>query len=155
MGTKHNSSSTPAYMALEYIYHGKVTPNIDIYGFGIVFLEILSGEHPIMMKGTKFFLDETIGPLLEFNNPIEELNGWMDPSLHEVYAIDQAMALDKLAKSRVEENPLIKPTIDHVLKIRLKNRSVRILLNLASDRRAHHSIPTVLTTLKSELVCRS
>lgn len=117
MGTKHNSSGTPGYMAPEYISHGQVTTKIDIYAFGVVLLEILSGQPPITMKRTQVLLAETIAPLLEASNPTEELKGWMDPSLHEVYAIDQALALAKLAKSCVEENPLARPTMHEIAQI--------------------------------------
>jgi serine/threonine protein kinase len=88
MGTKHKISRTPGYMAPEYPSHGLVTTKTDVYAFGIVLLEILSGQTLIIMKGTKVLLAETIGPLSEASNPTEELKGWMDPSLHQVYSID-------------------------------------------------------------------
>jgi len=117
MGTQHKISGTPGYMAPEYISHGLVTTKTDIYAFGIVLLEILSGLPPIMMKGAKVLLAETIGPLLEASNPTEELKGWMDPSLHEVYSIDQAAALVKLAKSCVEQEPFLRPTMNEITQI--------------------------------------
>jgi len=38
---------TPAYMAPEQLAGGVVTPRADVYAFGIVFSEMLTGQHPL------------------------------------------------------------------------------------------------------------
>ena len=38
---------TPAYMAPEQLAGGSVTPSTDIYSFGLVFEEMLTGRHPL------------------------------------------------------------------------------------------------------------
>jgi hypothetical protein len=38
---------TPAYMAPEQLLGGPVTPRADVYSFGIVFEEMLTGRHPL------------------------------------------------------------------------------------------------------------
>lgn len=35
------------YLAPEYFMYGKVTEKIDVYAFGVVLLELLSGKKPI------------------------------------------------------------------------------------------------------------
>jgi hypothetical protein len=42
---------TPAYMAPEQLVGGVVTPRVDVYAFGIVFSEMLTGVHPLMGTG--------------------------------------------------------------------------------------------------------
>jgi serine/threonine protein kinase len=40
-------------LAPEYFSHGKVNEKIDVYAFGVVLLEIISGRKPIITGCTK------------------------------------------------------------------------------------------------------
>eukprot|EP01018_Ginkgo_biloba_P031978 Gb_09695 [translate_table: standard] len=114
--TRH-ISGTHGYLAPEYLAHGLVTPKIDVFAYGVLLLEILSGQPPLLKgstKGTKVLLAETIGPLLEAESPVEELKSWIDPALHEAYSVDQALTLAKLAKSCVEQDSSLRPTTDDI-----------------------------------------
>jgi serine/threonine protein kinase len=41
------------YLAPEYFSYGKVNEKIDVYAFGVVLLEIISGRRPITPGGPK------------------------------------------------------------------------------------------------------
>lgn len=44
---------TFGYIAPEYFMHGKVSDKIDVYSYGVVLLELLSGRRPVNLKAQK------------------------------------------------------------------------------------------------------
>ncbi|KAJ0228664.1 Protein kinase domain-containing protein, partial [Hirschfeldia incana] len=72
-------AGTFGYLAPEYFMHGKVTDKIDVYAFGVVLLELISGRKPICVDQSKG--QES---LVMWANPILESGKFaqlLDPSL--------------------------------------------------------------------------
>ncbi|GAV64292.1 Pkinase domain-containing protein, partial [Cephalotus follicularis] len=101
------------YLAPEYIHQGVITPSIDIFAFGVVALEVLSGKTPITRPNKKgesnIWLSEIIKTILQSENA-DELREWMDSAISENYSFDAAVTLANLARACVEEDPLLRPT---------------------------------------------
>ncbi|XP_043713600.1 receptor-like serine/threonine-protein kinase ALE2 isoform X2 [Telopea speciosissima] len=70
---------TFGYHAPEYFMYGKVSDKIDVYSYGVVLLELISGRKPIITESPKGkeSLVMWAKPLLESG----DLNGLLDPNL--------------------------------------------------------------------------
>lgn len=101
------------YLAPEYVHQGVVSPSIDIFAYGVVLLEVLSGQTPITKPNEKeegsVWLSEKIKSILQ-SEDADELREWMDRSLAENYSFDAAVTLANLARACVEEDPSLRPS---------------------------------------------
>lgn len=109
---------TKGYMAPEYLAQGLVTPKLDVFSFGVVMLELLSGK-PAAFPGDgdlhkEVMLWTTIGVLVEGSNPKEKLKGFMDPALKDGYPLDMAFAMAGLARTCVDEDLNRRPSINEI-----------------------------------------
>ncbi|XAR64307.1 Non-specific serine/threonine protein kinase [Bertholletia excelsa] len=109
------------YMAPEYVENDVVTPKLDVYAFGVVILELLSGREAAC-SGRKRngqaeedeLLTETVSEVLGGDNVREKLGGFMDPSLGKEYPLDLAYSLAELARSCVAHDLNSRPTMAEV-----------------------------------------
>ncbi|KAL1540671.1 protein LYK5-like [Salvia divinorum] len=96
------------YMAPEYIETGLLTPKLDVFAFGVIMLELLSGREAAAGK-----LHETIDGVLSGDNVRDKLQGFMDPNLD--YPLELAYSKAQLACSCVAHNVDVRPPISEVL----------------------------------------
>ncbi|KAJ8565526.1 hypothetical protein K7X08_008102 [Anisodus acutangulus] len=103
-------AGTFGYLAPEYVMHGKITENIDVYAFGVVLLELLSGKKPIdngNAKGQESLV-MWAKQVLKGGNMRELL----DPSLIDAYDHDQFETMVLAASLCIRRAPGIRPQID-------------------------------------------
>ncbi|CAB4308315.1 unnamed protein product [Prunus armeniaca] len=108
-------AGTFGYLAPEYFMHGKVSDKIDVYAFGVVVLELLSGRKPIYSKDTKGqeSLVMWAKPILKSGNVAQLL----DPSLSSDYDQDQIERMVLAANLCIRHTPKLRPPINLVLKL--------------------------------------
>ncbi|KAL2610073.1 hypothetical protein R1flu_028646 [Riccia fluitans] len=111
-------NGTRGYMAPEYISKGAVTTKTDVFAFGMILLELLSGQEPITFRPDpasgsnvmkRLTLCEVIQAIFNDKEPKARLREWMDPLLRDSYPLDYAVKTAHLAKSCVETNPEERP----------------------------------------------
>ncbi|KAL4287281.1 hypothetical protein AHAS_Ahas19G0170500 [Arachis hypogaea] len=100
---------TFGYFAPEYCMHGIVDEKTDIFSFGVLLLEIISGRPALddMQKSLVLWAK----PLLEDKN-IEAL---VDPSLDDDYDKDQVGHVVFTASKCVDQSPILRPCMSEVV----------------------------------------
>nr|KYP37555.1 Protein STRUBBELIG-RECEPTOR FAMILY 7 [Cajanus cajan] len=105
-------------VAPEYLLHGSVSEKVDIFAFGVVLLELISGRDNFDGKTMKDSLGFLLGEASE-GSCFEGLRSFMDPNLKD-YPLSEALCLSFLAKDCVADDPLIRPTMDDIMKVLAK-----------------------------------
>lgn len=113
--TCNDVAGTFGYLAPEYFMHGKVSDKIDVYAFGVVLLELLSGRKPINNDNPKGqeSLVMWAKPLLK-NGKVSQL---LDLSLGSGYNNEQIERMVLAATLCISRSPRLRPQINIVLKL--------------------------------------
>ncbi|KAF8092645.1 hypothetical protein N665_0407s0024 [Sinapis alba] len=107
-------AGTFGYLAPEYFMYGKVNDKIDVYAFGVVLLELLSGRKPISSgcpKGQESLV-MWAKPILE-DGKYSQL---LDPSLRDNNG-DQMQRMVLAATLCIRRSPQARPKMSSVLKL--------------------------------------
>ncbi|KAH6813857.1 kinase with adenine nucleotide alpha hydrolases-like domain-containing protein [Perilla frutescens var. frutescens] len=108
-------AGTFGYLAPEYFMHGKLNEKIDVYAFGVVLLELLSGRKPIdngLPKGQESLVMWAKQVLKE-----GKISDLQDPNLADAYDNNQFENVVLAAALCMRHAPLSRPNISLVLKL--------------------------------------
>ncbi|CAN4119298.1 unnamed protein product [Withania somnifera] len=108
--------SLGGWIAPEHLVHGSVSEKVDIFSFGVVLLELLSGKEDVdgnFLRDTITFL----GGGANEGGCFEQLKNFIDPCLMEDYPLAEALCLAVLAKACIEDDPLHRPSMDDIIKV--------------------------------------
>lgn len=114
---------THGYMPPEYIENGLVSPKMDVFAFGVVILELLSGREVTGGGEEKKLLSVTVSEVLEGENDREKFRGFMDPTLRDEYPLDLAYSMAEIAKRCVASDLNSRPNISEVFMVLSKIQS--------------------------------
>ncbi|GMY11561.1 lysM domain receptor-like kinase 3 [Fagus crenata] len=122
---KDKDSEIQGYMPPEFQGSGVATQKCDVYAFGVVILELLSGEEPLKYKHDKATGDvvrtsviETAAAVIEEGDdhfgPEMRLRHWVDRRLNDSFPVDVAKNLIRLALDCVHVEPDKRPNMTSV-----------------------------------------
>ncbi|KAL8227733.1 hypothetical protein R6Q57_015317 [Mikania cordata] len=129
-GNTHISTrvaGTIGYMAPEYAMRGYLTAKADVYSFGIVALEIVSGK-----SNTNYRPKEDCVYLLDWAYVLQErgcLLELVDPDLGSEYSSEEAMTILNVALLCTNASPTLRPTMSQALNMLEGRTNVQDLLS--------------------------
>lgn len=114
-------TGTHGYMAPEYVAAGVISPKLDVFAFGVILLEILSGKEPVSFQanvgGTlmkKTLLTDVIMSIFAEQDPKHRLRAFIDPLLRDLFPLDCAIKAAQLARCCVDPSPELRPDMSKV-----------------------------------------
>ena len=110
-----NVKGTLGYLAPEYAMWGKASESCDVYSFGILLLELISGKKPIekLSHGVKRSILAWAIPLVE-DGMVEEL---VDPKLNGRYDKEELVRVAEVARVCAQKDPENRPTMLEVVNL--------------------------------------
>ncbi|XP_077238622.1 protein kinase superfamily protein [Tasmannia lanceolata] len=107
---------TYGYAAPEYVMTGHLTARSDVYGFGVVLLEMLIGRRAMdkSRPSREHNLVEWARPLLSNNRKLLKI---LDPRMEGQYTVKAAQKVANLAYQCLSQNPKGRPTMSQVVEI--------------------------------------
>ncbi|GLJ53251.1 hypothetical protein SUGI_1134910 [Cryptomeria japonica] len=116
---------TFGYLAPEYLRDGQATSKSDVYAFGVVLFELISGKEPIAKnKGLlptaperRSLISIMLSALRSSPNSTQmnSLKECIDCNLMDLYPYDCVYKMAILAKQCVEEDPILRPDMKQVV----------------------------------------
>ncbi|KAG7992342.1 hypothetical protein I3843_02G123500 [Carya illinoinensis] len=117
--------SAYGYLAPEYLSNGLATTKSDVYAFGVVLFEIISGKEAIirteglMMKNPERRSLASVMLAVLRNSPdsmsMSSLKDYIDPNMMDLYPHDCVFKMAVLAKHCVDEDPILRPDMKQVV----------------------------------------
>ncbi|XP_010941737.1 receptor-like cytosolic serine/threonine-protein kinase RBK2 isoform X2 [Elaeis guineensis] len=123
--TVSNLEGTFGYLAPEYCTHGIVDEKTDVYAFGVLLLELITGRSAV--NSSQQSLVMWAKPLLE-KDDIKEL---VDPSLNDSYDIKQVRCVAQTAYMCIQHSSVLRPRMTQVLDLlkgkEMQSESMKVL----------------------------
>ncbi|GMN29717.1 hypothetical protein TIFTF001_002533 [Ficus carica] len=129
--TKH-IVGTIGYMAPEYMENGLVSPKLDVYAFGVLLLEMLTGKDVGVLYDENKHLSDAFSAVLKDEGQ-ESLRDLMDPSMGENYPSEFVNFVVRIIESCLEKNPEARPHMDEIVQFLSRTLSNSLTWELSNN----------------------
>ncbi|KAF0931708.1 hypothetical protein E2562_005702 [Oryza meyeriana var. granulata] len=109
---------TTGYLAPEYVVHGQLTKKADVYSYGVLILEIISGRRISQTIRSDMFLVRQAWVLYQQDSLLD----MVDPNMKGGYPEEEALKFIMVALACTQATPCSRPTMRQV--VRLLSRPV-------------------------------
>ncbi|KAK1321622.1 LysM domain receptor-like kinase 4 [Acorus calamus] len=109
----HEHTFPRGYIAPEYLVDGLVTTKMDVFAYGVVLLELMSGREAINDEGELLWMEvERVFERVEGVEGEEAIKSWMDAALvEEGYPVESVMSVMGVARACVQKDPAKRPSM--------------------------------------------
>ncbi|TKY66098.1 putative receptor protein kinase ZmPK1 [Spatholobus suberectus] len=112
---------TRGYMAPEWVYNLPITSKVDVYSYGIVLLEMITGKSPTTDIRTFDGTEPHNGRLVTWVREEKRRTSWvkqiLDPSIGPNFDVNKMEILATVALDCVEEDKDVRPTMKQVVEM--------------------------------------
>ena len=116
---------TRGYMAPEWLFNLPITSKVDVYSYGIVLLEMITGKSPIMdiqtVDGERLFNGRLVTWVREMKRKPSWVEQIIDPAIGPNYDARKMEILARVALNCVEEDKDARPTMSQVVDMLLNS----------------------------------
>ncbi|KAE8725965.1 Receptor like protein kinase S.2 [Hibiscus syriacus] len=102
------------YMSPEYMESGEATPMADVYGFGVLVLEVISGRMAADFRRPEVLLVKRVHEFETRKRPLKEL---VDIRLNGEYNTEELVRLTKLGVTCTRSDPKLRPSMREIVSI--------------------------------------
>ncbi|KAK9749903.1 hypothetical protein RND81_02G159300 [Saponaria officinalis] len=116
-GQKSRVLSEKVYLSPEYRDKGHVSPKLDVYAFGILMLEVVSGQRfDVLHEKSNGKISEILVGVDTEERERKRLRSLVDRALKENYPTESAISIARLIKFCLNGDPSSRPDMDEVVK---------------------------------------
>uniref|UniRef100_A0A8I6WXR3 non-specific serine/threonine protein kinase n=1 Tax=Hordeum vulgare subsp. vulgare TaxID=112509 RepID=A0A8I6WXR3_HORVV len=115
---------TAGYLAPEWLSGVAITPKVDVYSFGMVLLEIISGRRNsspepshYTSNSSSYHNDEYFPVQAVSKLHCGDVKSLMDPQLHGDFNLEEAESVCKVACWCIQDNEFDRPTMGEVVRV--------------------------------------
>ncbi|OMO84237.1 hypothetical protein COLO4_22151 [Corchorus olitorius] len=108
---------TKGYMAPEYLENGLVSTKLDVYAFGVLLLEIITGKEASAFYGEEYMnLSEILNKVVQEKDGKEGIKQLIEPFMLENYPLELVIIVINLIHTCLKKDPTARPAMDEIVR---------------------------------------